>query len=51
MVRLISLLFVLFVLYLSIKAYQEKSNEPFTYKQPSIITVEELPPIREDNDN
>jgi hypothetical protein len=50
MVRLISLLFMLFVLYLSIKAYQTKSNEPFTYEPPSIITVEELPPIREENE-
>jgi hypothetical protein len=46
MVRLISLLFVLFVLYLSIKAHQAaESDKAFTYEVPSIITVKELPPI------
>ena len=48
MVRMISLLFVLFVLYLSIKAHQTtqaESNETITYEQPSIITVQELPPM------
>ena len=50
MVRLIiALLIVLLVLY-----YALRDNEPktgFTYKPPSIITVEELPPIEELNDN
>jgi hypothetical protein len=47
---LIALLLVLGVLY----SKTISNNEPmpdFTYKEPSIITVEELPPIREDNDN
>ena len=49
-IYLIALLLVLGVLYLKTTS----NNEPmpnFTYKEPSIITVEELPPIREDNDN
>ena len=47
MVRLTALLLALVVLY-----YVTVDKEPvpdFTYKEPSIITVEELPPIREDN--
>lgn len=48
MVRLITLLFILGVLYLyTIK--EEVSNLPTALPQPSIITVEELPPIREEN--
>ena len=48
MVRLISLLLVLFVLYLY--ANKEQSiEEPYGFT-PSIITVEELPPIREENE-
>jgi len=53
MVRLITVPFALFVLYLSIQAYQTVQAEPnknVTYEQPSIITVEELPPIREENE-
>jgi len=51
MVRLISLLFALFVLYLIIKAFQTaESNEAYTYEVPGIITVEELPPIRDKNE-
>ena len=47
MVRLIGLLFIIFVLYLY--ANKEQSiDEPYGFT-PSIITVEELPPIKEEN--
>lgn len=48
MVRLISLLFVIFVLYLIIQAQLNKtedSKKVLGLQEPSIITVEELPPI------
>ena len=49
MVRLIGLLLILAMLYL----YTLKLNQPKpadTYNPPSIITVEELPPIRAENE-
>ena len=50
MVRLIiALLIVLLVLYYALR-HSEPEPE-FTYTPPSIITVEELPPIEEMNDN
>ena len=45
MVRLISLLFVLFVLYLVIQVKLNKSETVDKGWVPSIITVEELPPM------
>ena len=44
MVRIVSLLFLIFVLYLAIQA-NKASTEKNILKEPSIITVEELPPI------
>jgi len=48
MVRLISLLFIIFVLYLLIQKQLtkiEESEEILGLQEPSIITVEELPPM------
>jgi hypothetical protein len=49
MLRLIVLLLIVSVLYLHIVNTQASTVEN-TYKQPSIITVEELPPIRAENE-
>jgi hypothetical protein len=48
MVRLIVLLLIVSVLYLKIIKDQQPI-EALGYKEPSIITVEELPPIRAEN--
>ena len=49
MVRLtIALLVILTVLYYALR---DNPKPGFTYTPPSIITVEELPPIEEMNDN
>jgi hypothetical protein len=49
-IYLIALLLVLGVLYLKTTSNKEPMPD-FTYKEPSIITVEELPPIEDMNDN
>jgi hypothetical protein len=45
MVRLITLLFLLFVLYLGIKASNKQPEDVYIMHEPSIITVEELLPM------
>jgi len=51
MVRLIGLLFIIFVLYLLVQTQRnqvEQSEEILGVQEPSIITVEELPDLQQD---
>jgi hypothetical protein len=46
LLRLIILVLIIVVLY----SVKQEPKDDITYKQPSVITVEELPPIREENE-